>query len=121
MEVKINKEIRSYKENIYFGLTVRQFIFSLLACIVALFLYIIFNKLVGTEMSSWICMLGAFPFAFLGFFNYNGMPAEKFVLAWIKSELLVSKQLTFKPTNFYYELLNRRENENESVQKNKKQ
>ena len=120
MEVKINKEIRSYKENIYFGLTVRQFVFSLLACIVALFLYIIFNKLVGTEMSSWICMLGAFPFAFLGFFNYNGMPAEKFVLAWIRSELLVSKQLTFKPTNFYHELLNRRENVDESIQEDKK-
>ena len=31
MEIKINKEIRSYKENAYFGLTARQLICSLLA------------------------------------------------------------------------------------------
>lgn len=35
MEVKINKEIRQYKENIFFGLTMRQFVCSALACIVA--------------------------------------------------------------------------------------
>ena len=32
MEVKINKEIRNYTESMFFGLSLRQFIFSLLAC-----------------------------------------------------------------------------------------
>lgn len=31
MEIKINKEIRAYKETVYFGLTARQLICSLLA------------------------------------------------------------------------------------------
>ncbi|HAX30318.1 MAG TPA: hypothetical protein DCX96_03465 [Oscillibacter sp.] len=31
MEIKINKEIRSYKETVYFGLTARKLICSLLA------------------------------------------------------------------------------------------
>ena len=31
MEIKINKEIRNYKETVYFGLTARQLICSLLA------------------------------------------------------------------------------------------
>jgi len=35
MEIKINREIRDYKENIFFGLSLRQLIFSLLACGVA--------------------------------------------------------------------------------------
>ena len=39
MEVKINKEIRDYTEKIYFGLTLRQLIFSLLACGVAVIIY----------------------------------------------------------------------------------
>lgn len=30
MEVKINREIRSYTESMFFGLTMRQFVFSLL-------------------------------------------------------------------------------------------
>ena len=33
MEIKINKEIRSYKETVYFGLTARQLICSLLAVV----------------------------------------------------------------------------------------
>ena len=39
MEVKINKEIRNYTESMFFGLSLRQFIFSVLACGVAVGLY----------------------------------------------------------------------------------
>ena len=35
MEVKINKEIRNYTESMFFGLSMRQFIFPVLACGVA--------------------------------------------------------------------------------------
>ena len=35
MEVKINREIRNYTESMFFGLTMRQFVFSLLAVVVA--------------------------------------------------------------------------------------
>ncbi len=39
MEVKINREIRSYTESMFFGLSMRQFIFSVLAIGVAVGLY----------------------------------------------------------------------------------
>jgi len=39
MEVKINKEIRDYQESMFFGLSLRQFIFSLLAVGIAVLLY----------------------------------------------------------------------------------
>ena len=42
MEVKINKEIRDYTESVYFGLSLRQFIFSILACLVIAF-YVIYR------------------------------------------------------------------------------
>ena len=35
MAVKINKEIRNYTESMFFGLSMRQFIFSVPACGVA--------------------------------------------------------------------------------------
>lgn len=35
MEVKINKEISNYTESMFFGLSLRQFIFSVPACGVA--------------------------------------------------------------------------------------
>lgn len=104
MEVKINREIREYTESIFFGLSMRQFIFSCLACCVAVLLYFILKPYFGVETLSWVCILGAVPFAVLGFVTYNGMTAEKFIVAWLKSEILMPKKLTFKPVNFYNEI-----------------
>lgn len=105
MEVKINREIRSYTESVFFGLSLRQFIFSVCACVVAVGLYFLLKPIVGTETTSWVCILGAAPFAALGFIKYNGMTAEKFIVAWFKSEFLIPKKLTFRSTNTYYELM----------------
>ena len=105
MEVKINKEIRNYTESMFFGLSMRQFIFSVLACGVAVGLYFLLRGRVGTETLSWMCILGASPFAMMGFVRYNGMTAEQFVWAWIKSEFLMPKKILFVPDNLYYEAL----------------
>lgn len=105
MEVKINKEIRNYTESMFFGLSLRQFIFSVLACGVAVGLYFLLRPWFGTETLSWVCILGAFPFAAMGFIKYNGMTAEQFVWAWIKSEFLMPKKLMFLPDNLYYETM----------------
>ena len=74
------------------------------ACVVAVGIYFLLKPYVGTETVSWMCILGAAPFAALGFVKYNGMTAEKFIYAWIKSEFLMPKKLTFRSTNTYYEL-----------------
>ena len=103
MEVKINKEIRNYTESMFFGLSLRQFIFSVLAGGVAMGLYFLLRSRFGTETLSWVCILGAFPFAAMGFIKYNGMTAEQFVWAWLKSEFLMPKKLMFLPDNLYYE------------------
>ena len=105
MEVKINREIRNYTESMFFGLTLRQFIFSVLACTVAVGVYFLLGPYVGTETVSWMCILAAAPFAALGFIKYNGMTAEKFVWAWLRSEMLEPKQIKFEPVNIYYEAL----------------
>ena len=105
MEVKINKEIRNYTESMFFGLSLRQFIFSLLAIGVAVGLYFLLRPHFGTETLSWMCILGAAPFAAMGFVKYNGMTAEQFVCAWFKSEFMTPKKLMFLPDNLYYETL----------------
>ena len=120
MEVKINKEIRDYKENVYFGLSLRQFIFSMLACGVAVLLYFMFRSYCGTETLSWICILGAVPFAALGFIKYNGMNLEDFLVSYIKTEILTPKILTFKPVNYYEELMKDIKGDEEINEKNKR-
>ena len=117
LEVKINKEIRDYTESVYFGLSLRQFIFSILACGMAVVLYFIFRPYFGIETLSWLCILGAAPFAAIGFIKYNGMNAEEFVLAYIRSEWLTPKELTFKPENYYCNLLKGDDKKNENNKK----
>ena len=105
MEVKINREIRNYTESLFFGLSLRQCIFSLLAVTVAVGLYFLLKPYVGTETVSWMCVLGAAPFAALGFFTYHGMTAEQFLWAWLRSELLEPKELRFESYTMYYDIL----------------
>ena len=105
MEVKINKEIRDYSESVYFGLSLRQFIFSILACGVAVLIYFVLKPYFDIETLSWLCILAAVPFAAIGFVKYNEMNAEEFITAFIRSEFLGKKELGFEPSNYYYELL----------------
>ena len=104
MEVKINREIRNYTESMFFGLSMRQCVFSFLAIAVAVGLYFLLKPYVGVETVSWVCILGAAPFAALGFISYHGMTAEQFVIAWLRSEVIEPKYLTAeKVNNIYYE------------------
>jgi hypothetical protein len=105
LEVKINREIRNYTESMFFGLSMRQFVFSVLAILVAVGLYFLLKPYFGTETVSWMCILGAAPFAALGFITYHGMTAEQFLWAWLRSELLEPKELCFEASNLYYEAL----------------
>ncbi len=105
MEVKINREIRNYTESMFFGLSLRQCVFSVLAIAVAVGLYFLLRPMFGLETLSWVCVLGAAPFAALGFITYHGMTAEQFLWAWLRSELLEPKQLKSETFNLYYELL----------------
>lgn len=109
MEVKINKEIRQYTESIFFGLSLRQCICSVLACGTAVAVYFIFKPIMNTSAVSWLCMASAVPFVLLGFVKYNGMTAEKFFIAWLKSEVLTPKRLTFKPDNYYLNVYKERQ------------
>ena len=105
MEVKINREIRDYTESMFFGLSLRQFIFSVLACGAAVGVYFLLKPTLGLETVSWVCILATVPFAAIGFLKYNGLTAEKFLLAWFRSEILMPKHLTIGNTNLYWALL----------------
>lgn len=105
MEIKINKEIRNYHETLFFGLSVRQFICSVLAVGTAVALYIFLTPVLGQETVSWVCIVGAAPIAMAGFFQYNGLTLEKFLWAWLKSEVLLSGRRIWKSENYYQKIL----------------
>ena len=50
LEVRINKEVRDYQESLFFGLTLRQFMFALLAVAVAVGIYFGLRPVLGSEV-----------------------------------------------------------------------
>ena len=101
MEVRINKEVRNYQESLFFGLSLRQLLFALLAVAV----YFGLRPVLGNGEIGWVCVLAAFPFALGGFFQYNGMTLERFLLAYIRSEFLFPRRLVFRSDNIYAKAL----------------
>ncbi len=124
MEIQINKEIKDYKESMFFGLSLRQVIFSSIALVVAIGIYFGLKPYFGTETVSWVCMLGAAPFAALGFVNYHGLNAEQLLWAWIKSEILERGVCLFESTTAYHEhskdIIAKKEGKRINVKKRKK-
>ena len=104
MEIKINKEIRNYTESMFFGLSMRQFIFSLFGVGFAVLVYFSFRSYLGTETLSWVCMLAAAPFVAMGFITYNGMTAEQFALTWIRSKLIEPRKVKFACSTLYHDV-----------------
>ena len=104
MEVRINREIREYTESMFFGLSMRQFFFSVLAIIAAVGFYFVLRPVLPMETVSWVCILAAVPFGAMGFIKYNGMTAEQFMAAWFRSKFLIPKKLLFGNTNYYWKL-----------------
>ena len=103
-EIKINKEIRDYTESILLGLSLRQSIFSILACGSACIIYFLCSDKLGQEVTSWLCMLGVLPFACFGFIRFQGMYMEEIISTAFYSLMLNKAQLINKPFNLYEEI-----------------
>lgn len=69
--------------------------------------YFSLHSVLGTAEIGWVCVLCAFPFALGGFFQYNGITLEQFLLAYIRTELIYPHRLVFKSDNLYAKLMER--------------
>ena len=105
MEINVNKEICSYKEAVFFGLTTRQFVCSVAAIGIAVGTYFGLKGILGKEAASWLCMIAALPVAAMGFFKYNSLTAEQLFWAIIKSEIIYAGRRVVKADNYYLYLL----------------
>ena len=63
MEVRINKEVRNYQESLFFGLSLRQLLFALLAVAVAVGVYFGLRPVLGSAC------LQPFPLPWAAFFS----------------------------------------------------
>lgn len=98
MEVKINREIRNYKETVFWGMTLSQFVFAFLACVSAVGGYFLFRPYLGTEILSWVCILLAIPFVALGFIRIHDMSLWKFLSVWLDFTVFIPKYFEAHPS-----------------------
>ena len=70
MEIKINKEIRAYRETLFFRpVRAAICICSVLAVGVAVALYFSLSRVLDRETVSWVCIVGAAPWPLPDFFS----------------------------------------------------
>ena len=84
IEIRIPKEIKNYREKLFFGLTLRQSICTAIALLICVPIYIFGNRFLPQEAISWVVILIAVPLMFTGFFRYNDMAFEQFVYEVIR-------------------------------------
>ena len=66
-EIELNKEVLDYKESIFFGLSLRQFVCAGLAVMIAVIVWFTAREILAKEIRSWLCLSLACPFAAAGF------------------------------------------------------
>lgn len=98
MQNPINKEIRHYQEEIFMGLTLRQLICSAIAIGAAVLAYLTLEPVLGRETASWVCIVAAVPIAAAGFFRYDDLNFEQFLVAAMESVLLGRSWRLWKTT-----------------------
>ena len=99
MQIKANQDVREYKEVVYWGMSLRQLVFSALAGGAALAVYFLCNRRMSMELVSWLCVAAAVPFAAFGFIRWHGMPFERIIQVFIRSRLVLGKPLFFHTDN----------------------
>lgn len=111
IEIRIPKEIRTYKEKLFFGLNLRQLICTVIAIVINVPLYWYGKDMIGPDAASWVVILIAIPLFMIGYFNYNGMTFEQFIKSVIQFEVIYPQKRKYKTQNMFEMLSTAREKE----------
>ena len=103
MEIKINKDIRKINENIVLGMTLRNTLWSAGGLIAMILVYVLMYNRVSSKISVIVMAAIAAVCAFMGFFNFHGLKAEKWIMVIIRNELCTPKEIICVPRNLYCE------------------
>lgn len=107
LEVKINREIRNYKEKIFFGFTLKQTIFAIAGVDVGAISYFVLSYRIGGNVASYVSMLLAVPFFVFGFKTKYGMSYGEYIRAKLISKKLEKLKLEDNDNNYLYTISKR--------------
>ena len=93
IEIRIPKEIKNYREKLFFGLNLRQCVCAASALLVCVPLYIFGSRFLPREAVSWAVVAIAAPLMLIGFFRFNDMSFEQFIAEYISFHFHTQKRV----------------------------
>lgn len=103
IEIRIPKEITEYKEKFLFGLTVRQFVSAVAALAICIPVFIFGKEFLGDDVTGWLIILIAIPIFAFGFFRYDGMHFEKFLVMIYRQKWAEPQKRTYEELPVFWE------------------
>jgi FtsH-binding integral membrane protein len=102
MQIKTNKDVTEYEENVFIGMTMRQTLlgFAGVAIITAAY-FTTYNRM-NSNLASWVAIGLGLPCFLFGFAKPHKMKLEKFLAIWFVCNFLEHRRLPFKEENKYF-------------------
>lgn len=105
IEVEIPKDINGYKPKFIGPLTLRNTVSIIITAITAVPIGFLLGQVFVNEIALTIAMIIGAPILFCGFKDIYGMPAEKFIFMYLKTQVFTPKDRKYKTNNFYQSFL----------------
>ena len=105
IEVEIPKDINGYKPKFIGPLTLRNTVSIIITAITAVPIGFLLGQVFVNEIALTIAMIIGAPILFCVFKDIYGMPAEKFILMYLKTQVFTPKDRKYKTNNFYQSFL----------------
>lgn len=120
IEVPVNREIRNYKEKIFYGFTLKQVICGILGLTAGAVLYIyVLPQDWNSTIKTILCLIVSMPLFCIGFLKFNNMTATQLAKAiWIYY-VKTPHRLPSRPSNRYAEIFGIRKSNVKPVKKSK--
>lgn len=120
IEIPVNREIRSYKETIFYGFTMKQVIFGILGLAAGAVVFLWLPKDLNLSIRTLLGLAAGFPMIALGFLTFNNMTAAELIRVLYNFYLKNPRKYPSVPTNRYANVFNKVENQETPNKKGKK-
>jgi len=87
LKIRMNRDIDTYEETVLFGLTAKQFFFSVTALVVGVGLYLLCLPYLGSVFACYVTALVVAPLALTGFYRLHDMSFWEVVTRYVRSFL----------------------------------
>lgn len=119
IEIPVNREIRSYKETIFYGFTMKQVIFGILGLAAGAIVFLWLPKDLNLSIRTLLGLVAGFPMIALGFLTFNNMTAAELIRVLYNFYLKNPRKYPSVPTNRYANVFNKVENQETPNKKGK--